>query len=99
MPKNHGLRPWIIAHPILVLPLIYLGWACLFWTPLLLFESSVWSFPNVRWFIIGKKTYLATLALPEALLLSTMQDFHIQETMSDTKAPDPKNESFCIWIG
>ncbi len=34
-------------------PLIYLGWAYLFWTPLLLSESSVWAFPNILWFLSG----------------------------------------------
>ncbi|GIT97491.1 CPBP family intramembrane glutamic endopeptidase [Sulfurovum sp. TSL1] len=48
-----GLRQWVLAHPILTFPLIYLGWAYLFWTPLLLSESSVWSFPNILWFLIG----------------------------------------------
>mgnify|MGYP001054310615 CR=1 FL=1 len=48
-----GLRQWVLAHPILAFPLVYLGWAYLFWTPLLLSESSVWTFPNILWFLIG----------------------------------------------
>jgi hypothetical protein len=35
------LRQWILAHPILAFPLVYLDWAYLFWTPSLLSESSV----------------------------------------------------------
>lgn len=34
-------------------PIIYLGWAFLFWTPVILSDESVWSSPNVFLFIIG----------------------------------------------
>jgi membrane protease YdiL (CAAX protease family) len=34
-------------------PLIYLGWAYLFWSPLLASDASVWSFPNLLLFLIG----------------------------------------------
>lgn len=47
------LRQWVLAHPIFAFPLVYLGWAYLFWTPLLLSESSVWAFPNMLWFLTG----------------------------------------------
>tara|TARA_R100000322_G_scaffold64515_2_gene40470 strand:- start:2856 stop:3695 length:840 start_codon:yes stop_codon:yes gene_type:complete len=47
------LHHWAIAHPILAFPLVYLGWAYLFWIPLLVSESSVWGFPQVLWFLIG----------------------------------------------
>ena len=42
-----------MGHPIIAFPLVYLGWAYLFWIPLLLSESSVWGFPNILWFLIG----------------------------------------------
>ncbi len=42
-----------MAHPIIAFPLVYLSWAYLFWTPLLLSKSSVWEFPNILWFLIG----------------------------------------------
>lgn len=48
-----GLRQWVLTHPIIAFPLIYLGWAYLFWTPVLLSEASVWTFPNMLWFLIG----------------------------------------------
>jgi uncharacterized protein len=48
-----GLRRWLLAHPILAFPLLYIGWAYLFWTPLLFSEESVWTFPNILWFLIG----------------------------------------------
>ncbi|WP_436934196.1 CPBP family intramembrane glutamic endopeptidase [Halovenus marina] len=34
-------------------PLIYLGWAYLFWLPLFGSSTSVWSFPNVLFFLVG----------------------------------------------
>ena len=34
-------------------PLIYLGWAYLFWAPLCASSLSVWSFPNVLLFLVG----------------------------------------------
>jgi len=34
-------------------PLIYIGWAYLFWSPLFASEASVWSFPKVLFFLIG----------------------------------------------
>ena len=47
------LQQWALSHPILAFPMLYIGWAYLFWTPLLLSESSVWAFPNILWFLIG----------------------------------------------
>ena len=34
-------------------PVIYLGWAYLFWTPILVSGESVWSFPNAALFLVG----------------------------------------------
>jgi membrane protease YdiL (CAAX protease family) len=51
--SSNSLQQWIQEHPIIAFPLVYLGWAYLFWTPLLLSESSVWEFPNIVWFLIG----------------------------------------------
>lgn len=48
-----GLRQWMLAHPVMAFPLVYLGWAYLFWLPLLFSGSSVWSFPNLLWFLAG----------------------------------------------
>lgn len=36
-----------------VLPALYLGWAYLFWIPLLASDESVWSFPNLLLFLTG----------------------------------------------
>ena len=45
-------------------PLLYLGWAFLFWSPILVSEASVWSFPNVVFFLIGGASpLLAGLAM------------------------------------
>lgn len=43
----------LIRRPLLAFPLVYLGWAYLFWIPVLLSDSSVWAFPNLIWFLIG----------------------------------------------
>lgn len=48
-----ALRQWLSAHPLLAFPLVYIGWAYLFWLPLLFMESSVWSYPGLLWFLIG----------------------------------------------
>lgn len=34
-------------------PVVYLGWAFLFWTPIVVSDASVWSFPNVGLFLVG----------------------------------------------
>lgn len=39
-------RPWGF-------PVLYLGWAFLFWAPLVVSDESVWSFPNVGLFLVG----------------------------------------------
>jgi hypothetical protein len=48
-----ALRQWVLSHPLLAFPLFYLGWAYLFWAPVLLSDESVWAFPNLLWFLIG----------------------------------------------
>lgn len=47
-------------------PLLYLGWAFLFWSPIFGSETSVWSFPNVVFFLVGGASPLlagATMAV------------------------------------
>jgi uncharacterized protein len=45
-------------------PLIYLGWALLFWSPIFGSGESVWSFPNVVFFLVGGASpLLAAVAL------------------------------------
>jgi len=54
--SNHhfgALRQWLISHPLVSFPLFYLGWAYLFWVPVLLSDESVWAMPNLLWFLIG----------------------------------------------
>jgi membrane protease YdiL (CAAX protease family) len=59
-----GLRHWVRVHPILAFPLVYIGWAYLFWTPLLFSEESVWTFPNILLFLIGgSNPLIASLGL------------------------------------
>lgn len=50
-------------------PLIYLGWAYLFWWPMMLTESSVWSMPNLAFFLLGGASPLIA-----ALLLVSIQN-------------------------
>ncbi len=38
-----ALRQWVLSHPLLAFPLFYLGWAYLFWVPVLLSDESVWA--------------------------------------------------------
>lgn len=52
-PASGQAGQWVLSHPVLAFPLIYLGWAYLFWTPVLLSDTSVWSMPNLIWFLIG----------------------------------------------
>lgn len=49
----NSLRRRALAHPLLAFPLLYIGWAWLFWMPLLLSDTSVWTFPNIVWFLLG----------------------------------------------
>lgn len=51
--RTGKLQAWIGLHPVLAFPLVYLGWAYFFWTPVLLSDSSVWAFPNLVWFLLG----------------------------------------------
>ena len=45
-------------------PIVYLGWAFLFWTPILVSETSVWELPNLAFFLVGGASpLLAGLAL------------------------------------
>ena len=48
-----SVRRWVVSYYIFAFPLIYIGWAYLFWTPLLLSDASVWSYPGILWFLMG----------------------------------------------
>lgn len=48
-----GLQHWVKTHPVLAFPLVYLGWAYLFWAPVLLWGTSVWAVPDLLWFLMG----------------------------------------------
>lgn len=47
------LSSWTREHNLVAFPAVYLGWAYLFWTPVLLSQSAVWEPPNVLWFLVG----------------------------------------------
>lgn len=57
-------RPWGF-------PVIYIGWAYLFWIPLLFSDESVWSFPNILFFLAGGASPLLA-----GVLLTWLADGH-----------------------
>ncbi len=64
MTRPFSLGQWISLHPVIAFPLIYIGWAYLFWIPVLRAETSVWTFPNIIWFLVGGASpVIAGLAL------------------------------------
>jgi len=48
-------------------PLIYIGWAFLFWSPIFGSGASVWSFPNVVFFLVGGASPLLAAVVLAAL--------------------------------
>lgn len=48
-----GMERWVQNHPVTAFPAVYLGWAFLFWLPVLRSETSVWAMPNLAWFLAG----------------------------------------------
>jgi len=42
-----------LGIPLLAFPVIYLGWAYVFWIPVLLGDGPVWEFPSLFWFLLG----------------------------------------------
>lgn len=48
-------------------PIVYLGWAFLFWLPIVGSDSSVWSYPNVVLFLVGGSSPLLAAVLMAAL--------------------------------
>jgi len=47
------LRKTVGRPGLWAFPLIYLGWAFLFWSPIFVSEASVWSSPNLLFFLLG----------------------------------------------
>lgn len=41
------------SRPALLFPVIYLGWAYVFWAPVLLGDGPVWELPSLFWFLLG----------------------------------------------
>jgi len=40
-------------NPVVAFPLLYLGWAYLFWMPVIFSQRNVWEFPGILWFLVG----------------------------------------------
>ena len=51
--RKKATRQWLADQPLPAFPLIYIGWAYVFWIPVVLSDSSAWSFPNLLWFLLG----------------------------------------------
>jgi membrane protease YdiL (CAAX protease family) len=47
------LTRWVRGNPITAFPVIYLGWAYLFWAPVLISQNPVWELPSLLWFLLG----------------------------------------------
>ncbi len=47
------MRALALRLGLLGFPLFYLGWAYVFWSPILTSDKSVWSFPNVILLLVG----------------------------------------------
>ena len=60
-------RHRLAANVLWAFPLIYLGWAYLFWSPLFASELSVWSFPNILFFLVGGASPLLAAIVLAAL--------------------------------
>jgi uncharacterized RDD family membrane protein YckC len=47
------LTEWVHGNPVTAFPAVYLGWAYLFWAPILFSKSPVWELPGLVWFLLG----------------------------------------------
>ncbi len=47
------LRNLVREHPVVAFPVLYLGWAYLFWAPLIISQRVVWESPGMLWFLVG----------------------------------------------
>jgi membrane protease YdiL (CAAX protease family) len=47
------LTEWVHGNPVTAFPAVYLGWAYLFWAPILISQSPVWELPGLVWFLLG----------------------------------------------
>lgn len=66
-------KQWIQRHPVISFPVVYLGWAYLFWTPVLLTDTSIWEFPSLLWFLIGGASPLIA-----GVFLASLEGGHVQ---------------------
>lgn len=65
--QQSRLARWVRDNPVLAFPVFYLGWAYLFWTPVLLSQRIVWEFPGILWFLAGGASPLLAGILLAAL--------------------------------
>jgi len=50
---HRRLAQLVRDNPVVAFPVLYLGWAYLFWTPVVLSQRIVWGFPSILWFLVG----------------------------------------------
>jgi membrane protease YdiL (CAAX protease family) len=62
-----GLSIWVRNNPVTAFPVVYLGWAYAFWTPVILSQGPVWEPPYLLWFLAGGASPLLAGILLAAL--------------------------------
>ena len=77
------LQSWAQRHPLLAFPALYLGWAYLFWLPILFSQESVWSFPGLIWFLVGGASPLLAGLLMTALTGGKQQMMDLKNRLLD----------------
>jgi len=50
---THRFKSIVQQHEPWIFPILYLGWALLFWIPLIFSDAPVWSIPNVFLLLLG----------------------------------------------
>lgn len=67
LPGEDRLTALVRGHPAVAFPVLYLGWAYLFWIPLIASQHAVWEFPGILWFLAGGASPLLAGILRAAL--------------------------------
>lgn len=71
------------ANTLWGFPVIYLGWSFLFWSPILISGNSVWSFPNIAFFLVGGASPLLAPIILTALYGEREQLYDLWKRLTD----------------